>query len=260
MYDAQPGEERFCRASPPPPTPPPSQVDMSAAFVCLVISLLLPRPRYGPAVTAGCRAGQPALGPRPAAGRTQVIAYHKPVGLIVTHNDELDRPTVYEHLAEQPGFPEGRWDAVGRLDLNTSGLLLLTNDGWLLRHVTDPTSGTTRLPKTYRVLASKVLGEAVLEQLRRGVELGGGLGLSGPAEVEVLGHGKGSTRLLLTLREGKNRQVAGPRRTAKVEDQRAEAPGTRAAPRRTAPHRASCPVPRRTPPTPPPHPPTHTPG
>jgi pseudouridine synthase len=170
----------------------------------------LPHPRHSPAVPAGCRAGRPALGPRPAAPlgtRTQVIAYHKPAGLIVTHNDELNRPTVYEHLAEQPGFPEGRWDAVGRLDLNTSGLLLLTNDGWLLRHVTDPTSGTTRLPKTYRVLASKVLGEAVLEQLRSGVELGGGLGQSGPAEVSLLGHGKGSTRLLLTIREGKNRQV-----------------------------------------------------
>ena len=146
------------------------------AHLALAFSVpLLPHPRHSPAVPAGCRAGRPALGPRPAAplGRTQVIAYHKPAGLIVTHNDELDRPTVYEHLAQQPGFPEGRWDAVGRLDLNTSGLLLLTNDGWLLRHVTDPTSGTTRLPKTYRVLASKVLGEAVLERLRSGVELGG---------------------------------------------------------------------------------------
>ena len=180
------------------------------AHLALAFSVpLLPHPHHSPAVPAGCRAGRPALGPRPAAplGRTQVIAYHKPAGLIVTHNDELDRPTVYEHLAQQPGFPEGRWDAVGRLDLNTSGLLLLTNDGWLLRHVTDPTSGTTRLPKTYRVLASKVLGEAVLERLRSGVELGGGLGRSGPAEVSLLGHGKGSTRLLLTIREGKNRQV-----------------------------------------------------
>ena len=180
------------------------------AHLALAFSVpLLPHPRHSPAVPAGCRAGRPALGPRPAAplGRTQVIAYHKPAGLIVTHNDELDRPTVYEHLAQQPGFPEGRWDAVGRLDLNTSGLLLLTNDGWLLRHVTDPTSGTTRLPKTYRILASKVLGEAVLEQLRCGVELGGGLGRSGAAEVTLLGHGKGSTRLLLTIREGKNRQV-----------------------------------------------------
>ena len=93
---------------------------------------LLPHQRHGPAVLAGCRtgrpagcrAGRPALGARPLrqpAGRpaplvrTQVIAYHKPAGLIVSHNDELDRPTVYEHLAEQPGFPEGRWDAVGRL-------------------------------------------------------------------------------------------------------------------------------------------------
>ena len=180
------------------------------AHLALAFSVpLLPRPRHSPAVPAGCRAGRPALGPQPPAplARTQVIAYHKPAGLIVTHNDELNRPTVYEHLAEQPGFPEGRWDAVGRLDLNTSGLLLLTNDGWLLRHVTDPTSGTTRLPKTYRVLASKVLGEAVLERLRSGVELGGGLGRSGPAEVSLLGQGKGSTRLLLTIREGKNRQV-----------------------------------------------------
>ena len=180
---------------------------------------LLPHQRHGPAVLAGCRTGRPAgcRAGRPALGarrpqqpaplvRTQVIAYHKPAGLIVSHNDELDRPTVYEHLAEQPGFPEGRWDAVGRLDLNTSGLLLLTNDGWLLRHVTDPTSGT-RLPKTYRVLASKVLGEAVLERLRSGVELGGGLGRSGPAQVSLLGHGKGSTRLRLTIHEGKNRQV-----------------------------------------------------
>ena len=73
---------------------------------------LLPHQRHGPAVLAGCRtgrpagcrAGRPALGARPLV-RTQVIAYHKPAGLIVSHNDELDRPTVYEHLAEQPGFP-----------------------------------------------------------------------------------------------------------------------------------------------------------
>ena len=140
-----------------------------------------------------------------ATAFTQALVLNKPPGLVVTHNDELGRATVYDALqAEQPAL--GRWDAIGRLDLNTSGLLILTNDGWLIRHVTDPTAGGG-LAKTYRVLASGILDDTALRHLRGGVDLGAGLGRSRPAEVTVEGHGRTTTTLMLTIREGKNRQV-----------------------------------------------------
>jgi len=168
-----------------------------------LLAALLPRPQ--PAGLSRPRAARPRAVAAAAAARTQALALNKPAGLVVTHNDELGRATVYDALhADQPAL--GRWDAVGRLDLNTSGLLILTNDGWLIRHVTDPTAGGG-LAKTYRVLASGILDDAALKQLRGGVELGGGLGRSRPAEVSVEGHGRTTTTLTLTIHEGKNRQV-----------------------------------------------------
>lgn len=138
--------------------------------------------------------------------RTIVLAYHKPVGLTVTHHDELGRETVYDRLL--PRLPEKlramRWHAVGRLDKDTSGLLLFTNDGAFVHHATHP---GTALPKKYMVLAKGILDEKQLAALRAGVELTGGLGRSGGARVEVLRHQQATTWMTLVIHEGKNREV-----------------------------------------------------
>jgi len=135
-----------------------------------------------------------------------VVAYHKPVGLTVTHHDELGRETVYDRLIPQlpVKLRQVQWHAVGRLDKDTSGLLLFTNDGALVHHATHP---GTALPKKYLVLAKGILEERQLEQLRSGVELSGGLGRSGGARVEVLKHQAATTWLTLVIQEGKNREV-----------------------------------------------------
>jgi pseudouridine synthase len=135
-----------------------------------------------------------------------VVAFHKPVGLVTTHHDEHGRPTVYDALrAALPAhLRKTEWHAVGRLDKDTSGLLLFTNDGALVHFATQPSSGLT---KTYRVLAKGLLDDAALAPLREGVELTGGLGKSAPASVRVLGHRVATTDLELELREGKNREV-----------------------------------------------------
>jgi 23S rRNA pseudouridine2605 synthase/16S rRNA pseudouridine516 synthase len=136
-----------------------------------------------------------------------VLAYRKPVGLVTTHKDEHGRETVYDRLL--PRLPpelrrRGRWHAVGRLDKDSSGLLLFTDDGRFVHHATHPESG---LAKVYLVLAKGLLAEADLEPLRSGVELTGGLGRSGPARVELLGHGVATSWISVEVGEGKNREV-----------------------------------------------------
>lgn len=135
---------------------------------------------------------------------TRVLAFHKPKGLITTHRDELGRATVYDHLRR--AFPRDRahWHAIGRLDADTTGLLLFTDDGALVHHATQP---ATKLDKVYRVLARGLLTDEQLQRLRDGVELTGGLGRSAPATVELLGHQVATTWLDLTVSEGKNRQI-----------------------------------------------------
>ncbi|MEW5851209.1 MAG: pseudouridine synthase [Myxococcota bacterium] len=135
-----------------------------------------------------------------------VLAYHKPVGLVTTHSDELGRETVYDRLI--PRLPEPmrvlRWHAVGRLDMDTSGLLLFTTSGRFIHHATQPATG---LRKKYQVLAKGILTDEQLRGLREGVELTGGLGRSGGAGVEVTEHQKATTWLNLEISEGKNREV-----------------------------------------------------
>jgi 23S rRNA pseudouridine2605 synthase len=135
-----------------------------------------------------------------------VLAYHKPKGLLTTHRDELGRETVYDRLQVRLPPPLARvdWHAIGRLDADTTGLLLFTNDGALVHFATQPTS---KVKKTYRVLAKGLLDEATLDRLREGVELTGGLGRSGPCEATLVGHQIATSWLDLTLAEGKNRQV-----------------------------------------------------
>ena len=124
-----------------------------------------------------------------------VYVFHKPVGVVSTADDPQGRPTV-THFAP----PEaGRLYPVGRLDIDSSGLLLLTNDGDLAYRLTHP---SFEVPKTYRVrIAHPPISRKDLDDLRRGVELDDGLTM--PADVTQFGPAK----FEITLREGRNRQV-----------------------------------------------------
>ena len=144
--------------------------------------------------------------PQGPPARTLVLAYHKPRGLLTTHADELGRETVYDRLKSRlpATLATIDWHAIGRLDADTTGLLLFTNDGALVHHATQP---ATKLVKTYRALAKGLLDEATAQRLRDGVALTGGLGMSGPAEVAIDGHQIATTWLTLRIAEGKNRQI-----------------------------------------------------
>ncbi len=133
--------------------------------------------------------------------KTRVLAYHKPAGVDVTSNRERDKtPTVFEKLAEllTPELAGYTWHAVGRLDRDTTGLLLFTNDERLVAHVTSPES---KLPKIYRAKVSGKLTAERLSPLTKGFQADGQT--FAPARFEVLD----SSEIELTLTEGKNHQV-----------------------------------------------------
>lgn len=137
---------------------------------------------------------------RPKAGRPpRVILYHKPAGEIVSHDDPGGRATVFQRL---PKIRTGKWLSVGRLDLNTEGLLILTTSGDLANRLTHPRYGAER------EYAVRVLGELapdMIEKLTTGIELDDGMAQFG--SFEYLG-GEGSNRWYrVTLTEGRNREV-----------------------------------------------------
>ena len=135
--------------------------------------------------------------PLQARDRVYLLLY-KPTGYLTTYRDPKGRPTVYDLIADLGTFVS----PVGRLDLDTSGLLLMTNDNQLAERVTNPES---HLPKTYLVKASMRLTDEQLQRLRDGVDLADGP--TRPARVRRVRDSEKYTHLEITLTEGRNRQV-----------------------------------------------------
>ena len=131
-------------------------------------------------------------------GRMLYILLYKPKGFITTYRDPEGRPTVYDLLDGVGSFV----GTVGRLDQDTSGLLLLTNDNVFAERVTNPGH---EIPKTYLVKTSTLLSEGDLERLRNGVELSDGP--TRPAQVKRIRDSAKYTFIELTITEGRNRQV-----------------------------------------------------
>ena len=126
------------------------------------------------------------------------VAVNKPYGYVTTMEDDRNRATVADLVTDIPErlFP------VGRLDYNTTGLLLMTNDGDLAYRLTHPKH---EVYKTYVALVSGILSDARLAMLRRGVDIGGFV--TSPARVWILKQNPRSTVVEISIHEGKNRQV-----------------------------------------------------
>jgi len=138
--------------------------------------------------------------PVAAAEPTRLFRYHKPPGLVTTHSDPQGRPTVFEALP--PGLP--RLISVGRLDLNSEGLLLLTNDGELARLLELPATG---LRRRYRARARGRIDEGRLARLADGVTVDGVRYGPIEAEAEPGRDGAANRWISVEIAEGKNREV-----------------------------------------------------
>lgn len=126
------------------------------------------------------------------------IALNKPLGYVTTVKDQYDRPTVMDIVTDinERLFP------VGRLDYNTTGLLILTNDGDLAYRLAHPRH---EIVKTYRALVSGYLSDGKIAKLRKGVDIGGFV--TSEADVKLIRQMKNSTLVEIGIREGKNRQI-----------------------------------------------------
>ena len=133
-----------------------------------------------------------------AAEKKKYVLLYKPTGYLTTYRDPQGRPTIYDLVDESLGylFP------VGRLDLDTSGLLILTNDTAFAERITNP---DYKVAKTYQVKANRHLSDEELDRLRNGVELKDGP--TRPAVVTKLREPGGRTVFEMTISEGRNRQV-----------------------------------------------------
>jgi len=135
----------------------------------------------------------------PVGVRPDLVHYllHKPAGVVTTADDPQGRPTVVGLVPDEPRvFP------VGRLDVDTEGLLLLTNDGELAHRLTHPSYG---VEKEYVAEVDGVPSRATLRRLREGIDLDDGP--TAPARATLVGDSAGSAMLRLTIHEGRNRQV-----------------------------------------------------
>ncbi len=136
--------------------------------------------------------------PLPGRARTRLFRYHKPRGLVTTHADPEGRPTIFRALPKR--LP--RVISIGRLDINSEGLLLLTNDGGLARALELPATGWLR---RYRVRALGRVTQEALDRLRDGITVAGIH--YGPIEATLDREQGANVWLTVGLREGKNREV-----------------------------------------------------
>ena len=132
------------------------------------------------------------------AGKKVYVVVNKPLGYITSMDDDKDRATVAELVSDIPErlFP------VGRLDYNTSGLLIMTNDGQLTYTLTHPKH---EVYKTYIAKVAGVLSDSRIAKLRKGVDIGGFI--TSPAKVKVIKQMPRHAIVEISIREGKNRQV-----------------------------------------------------
>jgi 23S rRNA pseudouridine2605 synthase len=136
--------------------------------------------------------------PLPATGQARLFRYHKPAGVLTAARDPEGRPTIYDRLPED--LP--RLMPIGRLDMGSEGLLLLTNDGALKRRLELPSTGWLR---RYRVRVHGAIDEAKLDALKAGIEIDGFRYGSIQAGLDRV---QGSNAwLTVALREGKNREI-----------------------------------------------------
>ena len=150
---------------------------------------------FGDRIAVGGKPIKVRIAPPPA----RVIAYHKPAGEVVTHDDPQQRPTVFRRL---PRLPQGKWQSVGRLDINTEGLLLFTNSGELANQLMHPRFGVER---EYAVRSLGLIDDEQRERLLEGMDIDG---QRAAFKTIVDGGGEGANhwyRVVIT--EGRNREV-----------------------------------------------------
>lgn len=149
-----------------------------------------------------CVDGKPVSMRRLEGPRVRVLLYNKPVGEICTRSDPEKRPTIFERL---PSLEKGRWVAVGRLDLNTSGLLIVTSDGELANRLMHPGA---RIDREYLVRVMGPVDTEMLQRLRDGVELEDGMArFSDVAPLHKNDSDSINQWYCCTLMEGRNREV-----------------------------------------------------